>query len=53
MNLRSPWFATGVVLVTVVACYFGVRAELAQAHQAEAQRSAQFAAPPTADLAPP
>jgi hypothetical protein len=53
MNLRSRWFATGVVLVTAVACYFGVHAELAQAHRTEAQRSAHFAAPATADLAPP
>jgi hypothetical protein len=53
MNLRSRWVAAGVVLITVLVCYFGVRAELAQAHRIDAQRSSHFATPATADLAPP
>jgi hypothetical protein len=51
MNLRSRWVAAGVVLVTVLVCYFGVRAELAQAHRADAQQTRQLATPATADLA--
>ena len=44
MNLRSRWAAAGIVLVTVLVCYFGVRAELAQAHRSETQGNPHFAA---------
>jgi hypothetical protein len=51
MNLNSRWVAAAVVLVTVVVCCLGVRAELAQARRSEAQRTPHFSAPATADLA--
>jgi hypothetical protein len=50
MNCRSRWLAAGVVLVTVLVCLLGVRAELAQARRSDAQRSQRLAAPATADL---
>jgi hypothetical protein len=50
MNLRSRWGAAGVVLATVLVCYFGVRAELTQAQRVEAQRTPHLATPATADL---
>lgn len=50
MSLRSPWAAAGVVLVTVLVCCFGVRAELAQAHRSETQRTARVATPGPTDL---
>ena len=49
MNLRSRWAAAGVVLVTVLVCYFGVRAELAQAHRSETQRTPHLATRASAD----
>jgi hypothetical protein len=51
MNIRSPWPAAGVVLGTLLVCFFGVRAELTLAHQSEAQRGPHLATPTTADLA--
>jgi hypothetical protein len=53
MNLRSRWVAAGVVLITALVCYLGVRAELAQAHRIDAQRAPRFATPATAELASP
>jgi hypothetical protein len=53
MNLRSRWVAAGVVLITALVCYLGVRAELAQAHRIDAQRAHGFATPATAELASP
>jgi hypothetical protein len=50
MNFRSRWLAAGVVLVTVLVCYLGVRAEFAQAHRSDAQHTEHFATPATADL---
>ena len=50
MNFRSPWLAAGVVLGTVLVCFLGVRAELAQARRADAQRNQHLATPATADL---
>jgi hypothetical protein len=49
MNIRSQWPAAGVVLGTLLVCFFGVRAELTLAHQSEAQRGPHT--PVTADLA--
>jgi hypothetical protein len=51
MNLSSRWVAAGVVLVTVLVCVFGVRAELAQARRTESQQNPQLAISATADLA--
>ena len=51
MILRSRWAAAGVVLVTGLVCYLGVRAELAQARRSEAERITHLASPATADLA--
>jgi hypothetical protein len=50
MNFRSRWLAAGVVLATILVCYLGVRAELAQARRSDAQRIQQLATPATADL---
>jgi hypothetical protein len=50
MNFRSPWLAAGVVLGTVLVCFLGVRAELAQARRSDVQRTQHLAAPATADL---
>jgi hypothetical protein len=49
MNIRSQWPAAGVVLVTLLVCFFGVRAELTLAHQSEVQRGPLLAAPTAAD----
>jgi hypothetical protein len=51
MNLRSRWVAAGVVLVTLLVCYAGVRAELARARLSETQRTPQLATSTTADPA--
>jgi len=51
MNLNSRWVAAGVVLVTVLVCFFGVRAELAQAQRSESRQTSHLAMPATADLA--
>ena len=51
MNLRSRWAASGIVLVTVLVCFFGVRAELAQAHQSGMQRTPHVATLAIANLA--
>jgi hypothetical protein len=51
MNPSSRWVAAGVVLVTILVCYFGVRAELAQARQTESRQTSHLALPATADLA--
>jgi hypothetical protein len=50
MNLRSRWVASGVVLVTVLVCYFGVRAELSQAHRIQTQGTPHFDTSATAEL---
>jgi hypothetical protein len=50
MNLRSRWVAAGVVLATVLVCYFGVRTELTQAQRIETRRIPHLATPATADL---
>ncbi len=50
MILRSRWAAAGIVLVTLLVCYMGVRAELSQAHRSATRRTPEFAAPATADL---
>jgi hypothetical protein len=50
MNYRARWLAAGVVLVTVLVCFLGVRAELAQARRSDAQRTQHLATPATADL---
>ncbi len=50
MNLSSRWVAAGVVLVTVVVCFFGVRAELAQAHRSESRQTPHLAISASADL---
>jgi hypothetical protein len=51
MNLSSRWVAAGVVLVTLLVCFFGVCAELAQAHRTESRQTPQLAISATADLA--
>jgi hypothetical protein len=48
---RSRWAAAGFVLATMVVCYFGVRAELAQAQLSTAQRAARVATAVSADNA--
>jgi len=45
MNLRSPWVAVSVVLVTIVVCVFGVHTELAQARRSVIPRTAHVQAP--------
>jgi hypothetical protein len=50
MNLSSRWVAAGVVLITVLVCCFGVRAELAQAHRSESRHTPHLATSATADL---
>jgi hypothetical protein len=51
MNPRSRWAAAGIVFVTVLVCFLGVRAELAQAHRAGMQRTPHGTAPAIANLA--
>ena len=51
MNLRSRSAAAGIVLVTVLICFLGVRAELAQAHRSATQRTPDVAKPAIANLA--
>jgi hypothetical protein len=51
MNLSSRWVAAGVVLVTVLVCFFGVRAELAQVHRTESQQTPHLAISASADQA--
>jgi hypothetical protein len=43
MNFNSRWVAAGVVLVTLVVCFFGVRAELAQAQRSESRQTPHLA----------
>ena len=45
MNLRSPWVAVSVVLVTIALCAFGVRTELAQARRSATPHTAHVRAP--------
>jgi hypothetical protein len=40
---RSRWAALSFVLATTIACFFGVRAELAQAQLSSAQHAARVA----------
>jgi len=49
MNHRSWWAAAGFVIVTVLVCYFGVRAELAQAQHSATQRATRVATAGPAD----
>ncbi len=51
MNPSSRWVAAGVILVTVLICFFGVRAELAQARRTQSQQTPQLAISASADLA--
>jgi hypothetical protein len=41
INLRSPWAAVAVGLITAIVCALGVRAELASPHVATARSADQ------------
>jgi hypothetical protein len=46
---RSQWAAVSFVLATVIVCFFGVRAELAQAQLSSTQRATRVATAVPAD----